>query len=114
MGAAGWQGGSRTGAYVLYLQVTHVVVWKKPTQHYKTIILQFKKKNYKVQSMAFVPAETLEFISTSQGHLALRLVPNYPFYCTLVLPHPILWLTVIPGNSTVKPTKMSSRERSIY
>ena len=93
MRAVGWEGGSGSRGHVLYLQVTHVV-WKKPTQHYKTINLQLKKKNYKVQSMAFVPAETLEFTSSSsQGHLALRLVPNYPFYCTLVLPHPVLWLT---------------------
>ena len=41
------------------------VAWKKPAQHYKTIILQLKKKNYKAQSMAFVPAETLEFTSGS-------------------------------------------------
>lgn len=60
MRAVGWEGGSGRRGYVLYLQVTHVV-WKKPTQPYKTIILQLKKKNYKVQSMAFVPAETLEF-----------------------------------------------------
>ena len=31
------------GIYV-YLWLTHIVVWQKPTQHCKAIILQLKKK----------------------------------------------------------------------
>ena len=33
----------REGIYI-YLWLIHVVVWQKPTQYYKAIILQLKKK----------------------------------------------------------------------
>ena len=33
----------RKGTYV-YLQTTHVLVWQKPTQHYKAIVSNLKKK----------------------------------------------------------------------
>ena len=35
----------RKGTYV-YLRTTHVVVWQKPTQHYKAIVSNLKKKNF--------------------------------------------------------------------
>ena len=28
----------------LYLRLIHVAVWQKPTQHYKAVIFQLKKK----------------------------------------------------------------------
>ena len=42
----GWVGGrfKREGIYV-YIQLIHVVVQQKPTQHCKTIMLQFKKRS---------------------------------------------------------------------
>ena len=43
----GWGAGGRVqrdGTYV-YLWLIHVAVWQKPTQHCKTIILQWKIKN---------------------------------------------------------------------
>ena len=36
----------REGTYV-YLWLIHVVVWQKPTQHYKPTIFQLKKKKHK-------------------------------------------------------------------
>ena len=36
-------GAGREGTYV-YLRLTYVDVWQKPTQHYKVIILQLKIK----------------------------------------------------------------------
>ena len=34
----------REGTYV-YVWLIHIVVWQKPTQYCKTLILQLKKKN---------------------------------------------------------------------
>jgi len=33
---------TRAGIYV-YLQLIHIVVWQKPTQHCEAVMLQFKK-----------------------------------------------------------------------
>jgi len=41
----GWDGvGSGRQETYVYLWLIHVVVWQKPTQHCKAIILQLKKK----------------------------------------------------------------------
>ena len=49
-GCAGVRGGERfrTEEAYMYFWLIHVVVWQKPTQYCKAIILQFKKikKNY--------------------------------------------------------------------
>ena len=41
-----WVGGGREtqdgGVIYVYLWLNHIVVWQKPTQHYKVIILQLK------------------------------------------------------------------------
>ena len=39
-----WERGSRGRGYIYILLAIHVVVWKKPTQHCKAIILQLKIK----------------------------------------------------------------------
>ena len=53
-GGKGWEvrrGLTRERTYV-YLQMSHVDIWQKPTQHYKAVILQlkinkfFKKEKY--------------------------------------------------------------------
>ena len=45
----GWNGvgGSKRRGIYIYLWLFHVVVWEKPTQHYKAIILQLKVKKKK-------------------------------------------------------------------
>ena len=35
---------TREGEDIVYLQLSHAVVWQKPTQHCKVIILQLKIK----------------------------------------------------------------------
>ena len=48
-GGKGWEVGGRfkmEGTYV-YLWLTHVVVWQKPTQYCKAIILQLKTNTFK-------------------------------------------------------------------
>ena len=51
----GWEVGERfkrRGTYV-YLRLIHVDIWQKPTEYYKTIILQLKikkKKNVSTKS----------------------------------------------------------------
>ena len=54
----GWVGGrlKRKRIYV-YLQLIHVVVQQKLTQHCKAIILQFKKSNSRAGSCQSLPAE---------------------------------------------------------
>ena len=45
----GWEVGERfkrRGTYV-YLRLIHVDIWQKPTEYYKTIILQLKIKKKK-------------------------------------------------------------------
>ena len=42
-GVGGEREVQKRGAYV-YLGLIHVVVWQKPTQHWKAIIFQLKKK----------------------------------------------------------------------
>ena len=51
------------GIYV-YLWLTHIVVWQKPTQHCKAIILQLKKKK---ECFGFVPWLVDESSVTSCG-----------------------------------------------
>ena len=40
-----WEEGSRGKGIYIYLQLIHIDVQQKPTQHCKTIFLQLKKKN---------------------------------------------------------------------
>ena len=49
----GWdgEGGSRGSPYTYRL--IHVVVWQKPIQHYKEIILQLKKKKQKICFLSY-------------------------------------------------------------
>ena len=43
-GVEGWgESFKRDGTYV-YLRLTHIVVWQKPTQHCKAVVLQLKMK----------------------------------------------------------------------
>ena len=50
----GWNGvgGSKRRGIYIYLWLFHVVVWEKPTQHYKAIILQLKVKKKKKKKKA--------------------------------------------------------------
>lgn len=72
-------------------------------------------KKSEAQSRVLAPTETLEFTTSDQGDLGLRLVPDYPFS---LYPSPALHNTtvhiMILGNSTEKPIMNFSRERSIY
>ena len=45
----GWEVGSKAGGWGahVYLQLTHPVVWQKPIQHCKAIILQLEIKKKK-------------------------------------------------------------------
>ena len=60
----GWGGRiKREGTYV-YLWLIHSVVWQKPIQHCKAIILQFKRKKKKKKKL------------TPTMHLALQVVKS--------------------------------------
>ena len=61
----GWEvgGGYKKKGTCVYLWLIHVVVWQKPTQQFKTIVLQLKRKKKKY----FLSLNTENYICTEEN-----------------------------------------------